>query len=68
MRQMTEKEKELANYLITNNNFEKEEFIALGLLCNSEERAAIMLEYLKENPNNDFDTLLEKAIKIHQNN
>ena len=67
MRRMTDKEKELANLLVNNKDFERDEFIALGLLCNSEEKAVQMIEYVKDNQNADFDTLLEKAVEIHKN-
>lgn len=66
MRKMTDKEKELANYLVKNKDFEKDEYIALGLLCNSEIKAEIMLDYLKKNPNIEFDKLLKKAVEIYQ--
>ncbi len=66
MRKMTDKEKELADYLVNNKDFEKEEYIAIGLLCNSEIKAELMLDYLKKNPNIEFDKLLEKAVEIYQ--
>ena len=66
MRKMTDKEKELADYLVNNKDFEKEEYIEIGLLCNSEIKAELMLDYLKKNPNIEFDKLLEKAVEIYQ--
>lgn len=65
---MTEKEKELARLLVETKDFEKDEFIAIGLLCSSENAAGEMIEYLRENPDADFYELLKKAVELSDEN
>ncbi len=55
----------LVNY-VKDNELEREDGLAIALLCNSDEKSVAMIDFLRENPNIEFDKLLEKAVEIYQ--
>ncbi len=70
-RKIGEKEKELLPYLadyVKRNHLEKEDGLAIALLCNTDEKSEIMIDILRKTPDIEFDELLERAIEIHKNN
>lgn len=70
-RKIGQKEMELLPIIVEyvrSKGLDKEEGLAIALLCNSDDKAEAMKEFLQNNHDIDFTTLLEKAVEIHQNN
>ena len=68
-RKIGEKEKELLPYIVDyvkQNGLEKEEGLAIALLCNTDEKSEQMIKFLQDNPKVNFDDLLAKAVDLHQ--
>lgn len=64
---VTEKEHEMFQYVVDyvkRNGLEKDDAVALGLLCRGDTVAEKMIRILKENPKIDFDELIKKAVEI----
>lgn len=64
----TEKKKELADIVIFHakkKNWEKYDAIAIGLLCDNDEKAEQMIRFIQENPDIEYYDLFLKALEIH---
>lgn len=69
-REIGQKEMELLPIIVEyakRNGLKKEDGLAIALLCNTDDKAEEMKEFMKSNRDIDFTTLLEKAVEIHQN-
>lgn len=47
-----------------NAGFGIEVAVSVGTICKQDEHALVMKDYVEQNPNEDFDTYLDKAYEI----
>lgn len=67
-RKIGEKEYELLPYIVDyvkRNNLDKQDGLAIALLCNDDEKSEKMIKFMQENPDIEYYDLFLKAVEIH---
>ncbi len=68
-RNIGEKEKELLPYIVDyvkRKGIDKQDGLAIALMCDNDEKSEQMIRFLKENPDIDFNELFDKTVEICQ--
>lgn len=71
MGKLGEKEEELISCVVDyvkRKGIEKEDGLAIVLLCNNDKSSSEIIEFLRENPDVDFYELFLKAVDLYKQN